>query len=891
MNIMNKLTIQNLKKNKKRTVVTVIGIILSTALICAVAGMCMSFKKSMIDFTIAENGNYHVCYQNVPQQELKYIEKNVNVENFFYSKDVGTAKLENSQNEYKPYLNIIAMDDVALQNNGFMLIEGRMPQNNNEIIVQNTIETNGRVSYKVGETINLEVGTRAALDGTILTQKDSYLLEDYSESGSNMPSRANDEKIINTTSKQYTIVGIIERVNSVIEPYDAPGYTVVTKLMDDEINQENSNYNIYVRAKNPKEFNKVHKNICETLKSNTGNDIKYFLNTQLLQYEGDLSEEAMSVIYGLAAIVIGIIIVSSVFVIRNSFSISVTEKVREFGMLSSIGATSKQIRKSVIFEGFIIALIGIPIGIISGVIAVVVLVEVINALLMDEFVRLGAKFTYSIPLIVPVLSVILGWVTIFCSSLVPAIKASKISAIEAIRSNNDIKIKNKKLRTSKLTKKLFGIGGVIASKSLKRSKKKYRTTVISLVVSIVIFISLSAFINYGFKSFEIMYTDVKYNVCVYAENQNQVDEIVTNSLVKDYSAYKSASFDINLDNYGTEFSKGIMGTHEVDGITQNTVGTTVIFVNRAYFNKYLEENHIDTKKANEVAILSDTYVHHDGKGKKTVGNVYNIKPGDAITGIAYGKNENNETITIKITNRAEKDFRGYELFENLGGAIFVSEDYYQKDKFEQMNDMYLYIVTDKADELEKQLIDLKNKDDKFKTIHVNNIDKESKQFHRIVILVSIFLYGFIIVITLIGVTNVFNTITTNMILRSKEFAMLKSIGMTRKEFNRMIRLESFMYGFKSLLIGVPIGTLASYGIYKVLANEIDFGFSLPIKAILICVVFIFIIVSITMKYSMQQINKQNIVETIRNDNIWNFGDENFGDGAKNFLLRPQNFML
>ena len=85
MNIMNKLTIQNLKKNKKRTIVTIIGVILSTALICAVAGMCMSFKKSMVDFTIAENGNYHVCYQNVPQDELKYIEKNVNVENFFYS--------------------------------------------------------------------------------------------------------------------------------------------------------------------------------------------------------------------------------------------------------------------------------------------------------------------------------------------------------------------------------------------------------------------------------------------------------------------------------------------------------------------------------------------------------------------------------------------------------------------------------------------------------------------------------------------------------------------------------------------------------------------------------------------------------------------------------------
>ena len=856
MNIMNKLTIQNLKKNKKRTAVTVIGVILSTALICAVAGMCMSFKKSMVDFTIAENGNYHVCYQNVPQDELKYIEKNVNVENFFYSKDIGTAKLDNSQNEYKPYLNVVAMDDVAMKNNGFRLVEGRMPENNNEIIVSNTIETNGRVSYKVGEILNLEVGTRVDSNGNVLTQKESYSPD---EDGL-------EEQIINLEQKQYTIVGIIERVNSVLEPYSAPGYTVVTKLMDNEINKDDSSYNIYVRAKNPKEFKKVHKNICETLKSDTGTETRFFLNEQLLQYEGALSEKTMGVVYGLAAIVIGIIIVSSVFVIRNSFSISVTEKVRELGMLSSIGATAKQIRKSVIFEGFIIALIGIPIGIISGIIAVMVLVEVINVLLMDEFATLGEKFTYAIPIIVPILSVILGWITIFFSSLIPAIKASKISPIEAIRSNNDIKIKNKKLRTSKLTKKLFGIGGVIASKSLKRSKKKYRTTVISLVVSIVVFISLSAFINYGFKTSEVMFTEMDYNVSVYAEGNENTDEIVKNSLVKDYSKYQVSTLDVNPDIYGTDFLKGIMGIDNSNNTSQKAMNTSIVFVNSAYFNKYLEENHIDTKKASEIAILSDSYVHHSKNGKKTINNVYNINSGDSITGLAYGENGNNENITIKITNRAEKDFRGYEGARPLGGIIFVSEDYYQRDKFE-VSDSGIYIVTDEADKLEEQLIDLKARDEKFKSIYVNNIDKQSKQVHRVLILVSIFLYGFIIVISLIGITNVFNTITTNMILRSKEFAMLKSIGMTKKEFNKMIRLESIMYGLKSLFIGVPIGTLASYGIYKILASEIDFGFSLPIKAILICVAFIFIIVSITMKYSMKQINKQNIVETIRNDNI------------------------
>ena len=124
--------------------------------------------------------------------------------------------------------------------------------------------------------------------------------------------------------------------------------------------------------------------------------------------------------------------------------------------------------------------------------------------------------------------------------------------------------------------------------------------------------------------------------------------------------------------------------------------------------------------------------------------------------------------------------------------------------------------------------------------------------------------------SLIGVTNIFNTITTNMNLRSKEFAMLKSIGMTKKEFDRMINLESMFYGFKSLIIGITLGLGISYWIYKVVIGAdvtSGFGFLFPTKPIIISIVFIVIIVGIIMRYSLNKINKQNIIETIRNENI------------------------
>ncbi|MEI3435371.1 MAG: FtsX-like permease family protein [Clostridia bacterium] len=139
--------------------------------------------------------------------------------------------------------------------------------------------------------------------------------------------------------------------------------------------------------------------------------------------------------------------------------------------------------------------------------------------------------------------------------------------------------------------------------------------------------------------------------------------------------------------------------------------------------------------------------------------------------------------------------------------------------------------------------------------------------NAVVLVISIFLYGFIGVITLIGITNIFNTITTNMNLRKKEFAMLKSIGMTKKEFNRMIRLESIFYGVKSLVIGIPIGLVLSYGMYNVFRNSMEIEYVLPYKSIVVAVIFVAIVIGIIMRYSMSKINKQNIIETIRNDNI------------------------
>ena len=840
MNILNKFTIKSLKLNKKRTIVTIIGIMLSTALICGVAGLVSSFQNSLIDWARTNDGNYHVTFKNVESNKAQYVTENQKVKDYFISSSLGWANLEGSKTTNKPYLHILAYDKKALENYGVVLTDGRLPQNSNEIIITESVLTGARVFLKIGDTITLNIGTRKSND-------DYYLNDDalYTE---------DDESIVDTKEKTYTIVGFMETLD--VETLYSPGYSALTYM--DEIP---STFDISVLYKSPKEYEEITKNICKTLNLDFDEDV--YVNSDFLRFQGVMSDGMLRVLYAIAGVVVFIIVISSVFVIRNSFSISVAEKNRQYGMLSSVGATSKQIRRNVIFEGMVIGLIAIPLGILLGIVAIMILLKIVNYLLADMLS--GLCFTYSINLLAVLISVAISIITIYLSCLIPARRAAKISPIESIRGNNDIKIKAKKLRTSKLTKKLFGIGGVIASKNLKRSKKKYRTTVISLVISIFIFISLSSFLTLGTKTSQFYYMDFKFNVYVHSlsDANTQIYEKISKLENVDNSAYcYQSSLDIDNIKYASEFGKKFL-----ENDPQPT-GIAFMVYNNEYFKKYIKEIGLKESDYKTAVILLDYDTFYNEDGSKTVDRIYSLKSGDTVN-VKSGDKEK----TLTISKFTDVKPMGQEAVYYDHGIIVVSEDYIKEVFKEDVNnsDYYhlsdLFIKSSKPQELENTLNDLIKQGGDYYGLTVFNYETYMKQEQRMLLVVKIFLYGFITVITLIGVTNIFNTITTNMILRSKEFAMLKSVGMSSKEFNKMIRLESIMYGTKSLLIGIPLGILGSYGMYKAFAQGIDLGYTLPLPAIIISIIFVFIIVRITMKYSLNKINKQNIIETIRKDNI------------------------
>ncbi len=873
MNLLNKLTITNLKLNKKRTIVTIIGIILATALITAVAGMVTSFRQTLINWTVKTDGNYHYSFKNVPSEELKYIENNRSVESYYLTQDIGYAKLNESKNEYKPYLYVMSYNKEALKNAPIDLVEGRLPQNENELVISEHIISNGKVNYKIGQKISLEIGDR---------------LSENAELDQHNPYSKNEEIIKTKINKTYEIVGIMQRQRNNVEPYSAPGYTVITYLDDSSIKEDTNIYVLLSKSKLKQRYkifadilniseDSAEKTVKGTIsieeldKLNETAKYKFEINKDLLRYQAlEFRNSILSTLLGLSIIIVFIIIVTSVFCIRNSFAISITEKMKQYGMLASVGATSKQIKKNVFYEAVILSVIAIPIGILCGMLAVFIVLKIISAILVESLN--GMVFVYSIPWVAILISVILAIITIFFSAKKSAKRAAKVSPIEAIRSNEDIKIKFKKLKSPKLIKKIFGIGGEIAYKNLKRNKKKYRTTVISIVVSIAVFIPTSTFINYAFKtsSMYYQYGEANYNLIVSVSKQNTTDnenikQIIELDGIKEYSIQKSviASADIKDVKY-SKMGREYIGKFAEEGGSATT-NFSIYSVGKEEYNRYINKLGLKYDDVKDKAILinnATTFIKNDkGRYINTKFEPYEYKVGDIIKVKLVGDGIEDKNTQIEIAKTTDKVPMGFEG-RTSNGYLIVSDEWIQKKSdYYLSNRIELYINCNNSDVLEENIKKID------KNINITNIDSCIREQKAMWIVIAIFLYGFITVISLIGVTNIFNTITTNMNLRSKEFANLKSIGMTTKEFNKMIRLESIFYGTKSLLIGIPIGLGLSYLMFKAFEESVDFGFIFPVSGVLISIIAVFVLIISIMKYSLNKINKQNIIETIRKDNI------------------------
>ena len=934
MNLMKKLTLKNLKLNRKRTIVTIVGIILATALLSALVTLVSSFQYSMIEYQKQKGGDFHVKFSNVKMSELSEFKNNRNIESTFETMGMGFAKLDGCKNEDKPYAYVMATDEAGFERGCFNLIEGRMAKNEDEIVIPRHLKTNGRIDIKVGDEITLDIGKR-------------YDSNTESVISENIAYEHEAETLADTVTKQYKVVGIMERPGYGMEDYSAAGYTFVTysdelAAIDNgtksEASEADTTLTVYSRytqkalrnkdavtadiiGVDEKLFEKANDSSVEMSAEESDRFLKemenakydIYINGFLISYECVFPiDGTFKALFTVAAVVALIIILTSVYCIKNSFNISITEKIRQYGMLASVGATRRQIKSSVKTEAAMLGVVGIPVGTMSGILASLVLVKVVNAL-SAGWLNFALSFHTSLPALI--LAVILSIATIYFSATGSARRAAKVTPLEAIRNTKEIKIKSAKLKTPAIIGRIWGIGGVISYKNIKRNNKKYRTTVTSIVICSVTFIVISYFMSMAFSVVGMSYASVDYNIGINMSCKKDLDIEKLSELVsgiegaEDYLVGAGYYFDVDKPEYTKEYGEYCGQLYDDSEDVSQEFLITVL--NDKSYDKYASDAGI--KNADTGAILVnkctfDVYNEKSSKYVKEEMELYKYKAGDtircgynvyedaadddnAVEGDTESGTEDNsgyvdeETInngvrkTVDVTIAGVTDkvptcYNGYGntslLFMNQKGFESLWADGKSNELKPGHASYSAYVVAENADEYQDTFEKETEENPEYSQIsfYVSNMDKQMRDEKSLFTLLGVFAYGLIVVIALIGITNIINTLSTGMELRSREFATLRSIGMTDKQFAGMVRLESVFISVKALVIGVPLGILISY-LLCVMMNRMDDAiiYEPPYKAIILCIVVVIMLIYAIMKLSMTKLRHNNIVETIKNENL------------------------
>jgi len=869
MNIVNKLTIRHLKQNKRRTLVTMIGVIISVAMVAAVATLGVSFLDLMKKQSIADDGEWHVLYKTVNKDQLEAIQKDEETKSVVITRDRGYAPLAGAQNANKPYLFIKEYNDQGFEQFPIELREGRFPQAEDEVVLSEEIASNAKVEYKIGDRLTLEVGQRIYKNSL----GEEQLLDQYI--GLRKDNESTDEILKNKITASYTVVGFIKRPTW--ESTWAPGYTVLT-YVDENLIGANETVDASVILKNVKKSLYAH---AESLAKENNIDIETInYNNSLLHYYGVTNNNGLqATLFSLCAIIMGVIIVGSVSLIYNAFAISVSERSRHLGMLSSVGATKRQKRNSVFFEGAIIGAISIPIGIVCGLIGIGITFSFINSTIKGAM-----GVTEKLSLVVTPYSILIACavsiVTILISTYIPAMRASKISAIDAIRQSIDIKLTGKAVKTSKFIRKLFGIEAEIGLKNLKRNKRRYQATVFSLVISIVLFLAVSYFTDNLKKSLELSQSGVNFDIQV-STGSGEISDRVLNAItslddITEYSVLKQISMNAWIPE--AEIAKELQEQVKVDPTLLKNGKYQYYISFHALDHKSLQayaeqvgadyNQLIDPDPKNLSAIVIDTVPYEDEvAGKYVETKVVHKKIGDRLDLFVIEGEAGLETNLkkVKIAQLTDQFPMGVSS-GGLGDINIIVSEQVMDQLIEDMNNAHSYstLYLKSADPMATQQEIEEMKENQ---MSVYNVFQGRQGEEQMILLMSVFTYGFILLITAISVANIFNTISTSISLRKREFAMLKSVGMTPKGFNKMMNYESVFYGIKSLLYGLPISVVVMYLIHKSLMNSFNYQFVLPWISIIYVIVAVFVIVTSAMLYSSSKVKKENIIDALKQESI------------------------
>lgn len=816
-----------LKQNKKGTKLTIVGIVLSIALLCSMGTFMMTSKNTMENQAIEQSGKFHAMIEDLSQENYEKLKSNIKIE------VISPLKQEEPVHLVKDKKVLITMGNREIFNlMNVELIEGGLPKNNDELVLEQWVIKYFDKDIKVGDKINI-------------VSKDNSI-------------------------KTYILVGIAkDKVES--------KYIGIANAYTLESIMPSENISALIKIKD-----KVDKReVLDTIKGVVGVE-NLRENTALLKISGETgNSDFNSGLFGVILTIVGIIIISSIMLIYNIFHISIVERTKQFGQLRAMGATKKQVKKLVMRESLILSIVAIPIGLIIGILSVYMM-SFIFKILSKDF-----ELQVEVSLLVLIGSSLLGLVTVYISAILPAKGAGKVSPLEAINTSNLIsKEKNNKIKIRhKNLVKLIKIDTVMAIRNIRRNKKRFYISAISMSISTMLFITATSFIkltdSLGHKNnienkmqFEIATNfEGNENEKISSEFIDEVKNIVgVDEVYSNYNNIESEAIldkkTISIDNEYTNIEKVTYENIEKE--------SSSIMLNGFDNNKlelikpYITSGSIDNLKENEVILVkkdgspipSDIHINLE------VGDEIKIDPNyNDSSDIIKDKYKNDEVINFKIKAIIE------DLPYNLGFSMLpniimptktleevISKNDIQRDSFGIKSIMLKVNDENLIESIDNNLINLIEKYPQYKVLNKADLIKlDTVEDLRI----SILIMGFVVVIVLISSINITNTVASNITSRKREISSLKAIGMTSKGLKSMICFEGATFGIYGGIIGSILGNIVSYVMYINFAKIAEVGYNIPYITTIIAIVGVIIIGYVSALIPMRKLTNENIIEGIK----------------------------
>ena len=856
MNILNKVSLQGLIKNRARTLVTIAGAALSAALFTGVSTFAVSLQAYMVKGAESKYGSWHLQVFDAGSSFLTAQAQDSRVSGITAFEDIGYALLEGGQNADKPYLFIAGFSEDSFSLLPLSLLDGRLPENSGEVLVPTHVENNGGVKLALGDTLTLPTGRRSS-GGQTLTQADPY--------------RGEAEALQITSEKSYTVVGVYQR--PAFEMRFAPGYTLIT-LADPSDPAES--LTAFLALKQPRQ--------AHAFAGTAAKGHAVCFNDNVLRFLGASNDPLFTALfYSLAAILLALIMTGSVFMIYNAFHISLNERTHEFGILMSAGATGRQLRGSVVFEGMCIGCIGIPPGMLLAIPGIALLLSLV-AKNFSNILYSGATLQLKISIPALAFSAALSLITILISAYIPAKRAAGMPVMACIRQTRDIKADGKSLRAPRWAARLCGLEGTLAFKSFRRNRGRYRSVILSLTFSVVLFVVSSyfktCFVSLSDQARVITDFDISFSapdmeateLAQLCQRLQAAPGVAHASCRTRLECTANVSGDLLSDAFWQ--AAGRQPTAGTTGLTAN-----VLILSDSFYRQLVEG----------LGLSPEEYAGAGGK-LLAVGKM-------EAAGYAQGPDDLQDLFVSPSLEATlfPHDSEGQDLSQglqlSLGVATFVPPDAPAVTGKPTETPYYFEILAPwsmrgrflpEGAAHDGEGIAIRSPAPGQTTAALKemlaglgipggytlyNFHAMLEENRNMLFIVNLFTLVFVAMIALIAVANVFNTISTNIRLRRRELAMLRSVGMTERSFNRMMRLECALYGLRTLLYGIPLSLILSWLIYFGLTcQETDaFPFSPPWGSLIISICGVFLVIFVTMLYATGRLRRENIIDALRDE--------------------------